>query len=315
MRIRSLVVPCVLFVVLALFALVPACGRDNAGRAGAADSLAKARADSVATAHADSVAVRSLVLDFGTRMKQVSLQAPDSALAGALRSQFGTMATPALILEWVKNPRSAPGRLTSSPWPDRVEIVNLARKSDRMFLVDAEVVERTSADAGADAGRVPVRIGIWKGAGGWRIHDYDRGVRRAASEPPPSVDDPTLTPDRAADIVRAFFAAIREKRLLDAYGMWEAEGAASGQSTIEFVNNWAQIESLEAQVGAPGVIGAAAGSRYVDVPVRFTTVDAIGKRETRAGTFTLRRSVVDGASSKQRGWQIYSMSLRLERAA
>lgn len=304
MRFHSLVLPGVALVGLVL---VPACQRNSARRPDAPDSVAVARAD--------SIAVRNLVLQFGSQMKQVSLQAPDSALARSFRTHYGTIVANSLIIEWVKDRTRAPGRLTSSPWPERIEIVNLARKSPRAFLVDAEIVERTSADPAADAGRVPIRLAIWKAARQWRINDYDQGDRRSPSETASWLDGPELTPDRAAAVVRSYYDALQAKRFHDAYEMWEADGAASGQALIEFVNGWAQFRSLEAQVGPPGTIGAAAGSRYVDVPIRITTVDARGERETKTGTVTLRRSVVDGATSKQRTWRIYAMSLHPERAA
>ena len=304
MRFRSLVLP---GVAIAGLVLVPACQRTSARRPEAPDSVAVARAD--------SIAVRNLVLEFGSKMQQIALQSPDSALSRAYRAHYGTIVANSLIIEWVKNRTRAPGRLTSSPWPERIEILNLARKSPRAFLVDAEIVERTSAEAAGDAGRIPIRLAIWKAARQWRINDYDQGERRSPSETASWLDDPDLTPDRAAAVVRSYYDALQAKRFHDAYQMWEADGAASGQALIEFVNGWAQFSSLETHVGPPGAIGAAAGSRYVDVPIRVTTVDARGERETRAGTVTLRRSVVDGATSKQRTWRIYTISLHPERAA
>lgn len=304
MRFRSLVLP---GVALAGIVLAPACQRNSARRPEAPDSVAVARAD--------SIAVRNLVLEFGSQMKQITLQGPDSALSRSYRTHYGTIVANSLIIEWVKDRTRAPGRHTSSPWPERVEILNLARKSPRAFLVDAEIVERTSADAAGDAGRIPIRLAVWKAARQWRINGYDQAERRSPSEMASWLDDPDLTPDRAAAVVRSYYDALQGKRFQDAYQMWEADGAASGQALIEFVNGWAQIPSLEAHVGPPGAIGAAAGSRYVDVPIRVTTVDARGERETKAGTVTLRRSVVDGATSKQRTWRIYAMSLHPERAA
>jgi hypothetical protein len=53
----------------------------------------------------------------------------------------------------------------------------------------------------------------------------------------------------------------------------------------------------------------------VDVPVHLVATTVKGARETFSGTITLRRSVVDGATPKQRTWQIYSAKLKKEPAA
>ena len=57
-------------------------------------------------------------------------------------------------------------------------------------------------------------------------------------------------------------------------------------------------------------MGAAAGSRYVEIPVRITAVATDGGRRAFSGSYTLRRSVVDGATAEQRAWRIYSASIR-----
>ena len=63
-------------------------------------------------------------------------------------------------------------------------------------------------------------------------------------------------------------------------------------------------------VGTPGPIGAAAGSRYVEVPVRIAARTRAGALQNYSGSYTLRVSVVDGASSEQRSWHIYSAEVR-----
>jgi hypothetical protein len=59
-------------------------------------------------------------------------------------------------------------------------------------------------------------------------------------------------------------------------------------------------------VGAPGTIGAAAGSRYVDVPVEVFATTSSGELQHFEGKLTLRRSVASGATDDQRKWRIYT---------
>jgi hypothetical protein len=287
---------------LAIAALLftPACQRSSGRHAAQPDSTA-----------ADSIAARNVVLQFGARLKQVPLLAPDSTRTRAIQSQYAGLVSPLLLADWSDNPRHAAGRLTSSPWPERIEIRTMARKSNRVFVVDGEIVERTSADSASESGRIQVRMALWRAGRRWMIQDYAQGPPESpAATAHAEENDPAFTPESAAAVIRAYYDAIEAREYRKAYGMWEAGGAASGQSMIEFLNGYAATKSIDATIGTPGPMGAAAGSRYVEVPVRLITRNMRGVREFYAGSYTLRRSVVDGATPKQRTWQIYTATLK-----
>jgi len=286
--------------------LIPACQRSK--------PRAAAEPDSVAVARADSITVRNAVLDFGTRLKQVPLLAPDTTRMSAMQRHYSGLVSPMLIQRWAKSSAGAAGRRTSSPWPDRIEIANISRKSARVFLVDGAIVERTSSDSAGISERIPVRLAVWKGAGKWLITSYDEGAPHSEGATDAAMFA-ALTPERAAAVLQAYYDAIRARKYQEAYAMWEADGAASGQSMIEFLNTYAQTKAVEASIGAPGPIGAAAGSRYVEIPVRVVVTNVHGAREAFTGAYTLRASVVDGATAAQRTWHIYGAKLTKERAA
>jgi hypothetical protein len=113
----------------------------------------------------------------------------------------------------------------------------------------------------------------------------------------------------AADVVRRYYDAIRNGQYDSAYALWEGSGKASGQARAEFASGFAQTERTIVSIGDSLRIEGAAGSQYASVPV---TIDAIlrgGARQHFNGTYTLRRSMVDGASPEQRRWHIYSADL------
>lgn len=118
------------------------------------------------------------------------------------------------------------------------------------------------------------------------------------------------TPADAAAVLRQYYAAIAAGDHARAHGLWSDGGAASGQTLDQFGAQFAQVAAIEAHVGDPGAVGAAAGSRYVEIPVmlRITRVD--GSRFSQAGRVVLRRAVVDGASAEQRAWRIASADVR-----
>ena len=96
-------------------------------------------------------------------------------------------------------------------------------------------------------------------------------------------------PEDVTAVVRSYLDALRRRDYASAASLW-ADGATAGAGDFE--------------VGAPGRIGAAAGSRYVEVPVTMEGTAPDRPPLRLHGIVTLRRSVVDGASEAQRRWRI-----------
>ena len=269
---------------------------------------------------ADSTAAREVVLRFGERLQRVSLLAPDSLLRASIRSEYGAFVSPALLESWLARPLNAPGRLTSSPWPAAIEISGAsAAPSDGMpqIVYVGNIVERTSGTPpGESSGKKPIRITLVRGSQGWRIAQLVGAKREEgspASEPdntsggPISPEEPT--PEQAADVIREYYRSIAERRYRDAYLVWARQGRASRQTFAEFQRGFEHTVSVEVDVGSPGRIEGAAGSRYVEVPVLVTARRRDGSRETFSGNYTMRRSVVDGATRDQREWRIESAEI------
>jgi hypothetical protein len=142
----------------------------------------------------------------------------------------------------------------------------------------------------------------------------DTGAARQPPTPPPDRGAPvdTLrepTREEATELVRDYYDAINAKRYRDAYACWARQGEASGQTFQRFEAGFAQTDSVRVDAGEPSDIGAAAGSRYITIPVRIVAHSG-STTETFAGTYTLRRSVVDGATREQRLWRIEGADIR-----
>jgi len=93
------------------------------------------------TQNNDEEAVNSLVEDFGKRLQLVSLLAPEDVLEESMQENYGEFVAPSLLKEWLKDPVNAPGRLTSSPWPDRIEILGTEKISEGAYEVKGEIIE------------------------------------------------------------------------------------------------------------------------------------------------------------------------------
>src|SRR5438105_2826431 len=72
----------------------------------------------------DEAAVRSLVTEFGDHLKNVSLAADPQILRDSIRTEYAPYVTPELLQKWQNNSETAPGRRTSSPWPERIDITS-----------------------------------------------------------------------------------------------------------------------------------------------------------------------------------------------
>lgn len=129
----------------------------------------------------------------------------------------------------------------------------------------------------------------------------DPGMVTAGAEP--TVQD-------ALAVLRDYYAAINTRQYDTAYGLWSNDGKASGQTPGQFAQGFADTGKVDAQLGEPGRVDPAAGSRYIQIPVSIITTHTDGNVHRYAGSYTLRRAVVDGASQAQRAWRIGSADIR-----
>lgn len=121
---------------------------------------------------ADESSIRATVDAFGRRLQNVSLLAPDAA--EQMRLQYSQYVSPALLASWMSDPRKAPGRLVSSPWPDHIEVDSLVMQAPDRCVITGSVIELTSVEAvnGGAAAKIPVRIVVQQLRGTWLITDY-----------------------------------------------------------------------------------------------------------------------------------------------
>jgi hypothetical protein len=115
--------------------------------------------------------VRNLVQEFGQKLQMVSLSASQSLISQSMRENYGDFLSPALLQKWQKDPKQALGRMVSSPWPDRIEILNMEKTSPSKYQISGEVIEITSVEKleGGAAAKRPVILKVKKNVDGARI--------------------------------------------------------------------------------------------------------------------------------------------------
>lgn len=123
----------------------------------------------------DEAAVKSVVEKFGKKLQFVSLLGPEDVLEKSMEENYGEFVSPTLIEKWLKDPVNAPGRLTSSPWPDRIEISNIEKTPDGKYEVEGEIIEVTSVDNGESVAKRAVTLVVEKIEGKWLITEAELG--------------------------------------------------------------------------------------------------------------------------------------------
>lgn len=132
----------------------------------------------------DEEIIKDLVTAFGGKLQNVSLLAPQEVLVKSLEENYADYVVPALLEEWKANPQKAPGRMVSSPWPDRIEITSIEKTSNTAYTVQGDIIEVTSTEqeTGEAAAKQPVTLKVKKADGSWLIHEVTLGTRAEKEE-------------------------------------------------------------------------------------------------------------------------------------
>ncbi|MDB5195263.1 MAG: hypothetical protein JWO84_447 [Parcubacteria group bacterium] len=123
----------------------------------------------------DHAQVRMTVSNLGDVLQQVPLIAPPDIVAFAMNKYYALYVRPDLLAQWEADPLHAPGRLTSSPWPDRIDTTSATKNKDGTYTVDATIVELANGAQGPQtADTIHARFTLSKGPDGWQITHYEK---------------------------------------------------------------------------------------------------------------------------------------------
>ena len=114
--------------------------------------------------------ITSLIEDFGSRLQRVSLLSPIDVLEKSMKESYGDFVSQTLLEKWIKDPENAPGRRTSSPWPDRIEIQSIEKLSEEEYEIKGNIIEITSSKEDK-AIHIPIKLNVKKIEDKWVIDD------------------------------------------------------------------------------------------------------------------------------------------------
>ncbi len=112
--------------------------------------------------------VRTTVAGFGNQLNSVSLLSP--RVSEEIQRAYRPYVTPELLTGWIADPSTAPGRGSSSPWPDHIEVDSVTLREDGSYEVMGRVMLRASD---GDAGIIPVALTVASIEGSYLITKYE----------------------------------------------------------------------------------------------------------------------------------------------
>lgn len=121
--------------------------------------------------------ITNLIEGFGSKLQLVSLLSPADVLEESIKENYIDFVSPELITKWTADPESAPGRLVSSPWPDRIEIESIDMISQEEYKVLGKIVEVTSVEAENNgvAAKRAIQLKVVKLNDNWIINEVVLG--------------------------------------------------------------------------------------------------------------------------------------------
>ncbi|HAS92191.1 MAG TPA: hypothetical protein DCS12_08165, partial [Clostridiales bacterium] len=125
----------------------------------------------------EEILIRNLVKDFGGNLKMVSLLATEDMVKESIKEYYGKFVSQELLEKWLSDPAKALGRTTSSPWPERIDIISVERLSDTEYKVKGNIIEVTGVELtqGGIAASRPATFIIRNIDGKWHIDDIKLG--------------------------------------------------------------------------------------------------------------------------------------------
>ena len=119
-------------------------------------------------------AVKMVVTEFGKRLRMVAVLAPKEMVAKAMDEEYSALVSADLLAIWKNDPEKAPGKRTSSPSPERIDISSIEAKGHDTYVVKGRVILLTAQER-RDGGIFqanPVTMTVEQRHGKWIITAY-----------------------------------------------------------------------------------------------------------------------------------------------
>lgn len=124
----------------------------------------------------EKAAVEAAVVRFGAQLDFVSLTASPDIASAQMDEYYAPYVSADLLAAWKQNLERAPGRLTSNPHPDRIEVTRAERNEDGSYEVAAQVIEVVSGSS-ATVSQYSVAMKLRFIGGKWMITGFAKAIQ------------------------------------------------------------------------------------------------------------------------------------------
>lgn len=133
---------------------------------------------------AEKLEVIKFVEGFGEQLKMIPLLAPEDLLKEYMNEYYGDYVSEELIEKWLQDPVEAPGKLTSSPWPECIDVLSVEKIDNNKYRVMGGIIELTSVEVehGGIAATREITLDVLKTDDKWMIIDVELGEYEVEAE-------------------------------------------------------------------------------------------------------------------------------------
>jgi hypothetical protein len=119
--------------------------------------------------------VTTVVTEFGRRLRMVALLAPKEQMTKSMDEAYSGLVAAGLLATWKSNPEKAPGKRTSSPSPERIDISSITTKGHDAYVVKGKVILLTAQERreGGVFQANPVTMTVSQQNGRWVITAFE----------------------------------------------------------------------------------------------------------------------------------------------
>ncbi len=111
----------------------------------------------------EKASVTSLVENFASKTKDVSLSSPNDVIVSEIKNAYSPFVSKSLLTDWEQDPSKAIGRLTSSPWPEKIEINSIRKTNKYEIDVKGNIIYVASENGElVETGKAPIELVIRK---------------------------------------------------------------------------------------------------------------------------------------------------------
>jgi hypothetical protein len=127
--------------------------------------------ENVVQVSSEEQVVRARIEEFASKFELVQVSAPKAVAAKSIKDNYSSFVSPEVLAAWEKNPLQAPGRLTSTPSAQKIDIKELSKKEDGSYESQGEILEVSN---GKLLSLVAIKLRSENGQ--WIITGFERAV-------------------------------------------------------------------------------------------------------------------------------------------